>query len=123
MNKELKGDYECDECGYTTHNSTSRICHNCGGELVYMMTWQDEIEVLTKERNQLKAENKQLKEALGNLFDRCMKADEQGELSELISGELLDSVGTLLGYTSENAVQKEREFLETIAKVLNEVTK
>lgn len=61
MNEELKGDYECDECGYTTHNPINKICHNCGGELVYIMTWQDEIEVLTKERDQLKAENDRLK--------------------------------------------------------------
>ena len=116
MIEELKGDYECDECGYTTHNPINKICHNCGGELVYIMTWQDEIEVLTKERDKLKiendwykeknlewqkkydadtdqlhAENKRLRNILSHLFEACMRADIEGDLSELISGEILDA--------------------------------
>jgi len=77
--------------------------------------------ILQSEYDQLKAENDKLVEALQSMFDACMKADEQGELSELISGELLDSVGKLLGYTPENAIKKEREYLEAIKQALKEV--
>ena len=75
------------------------------------------------ERDQLRSENERLRDALQSLFNKCLLADERGELSELISGELLDSVGTLLGYTPENEIKKEREFLEAIKQALNEVTK
>jgi hypothetical protein len=71
----------------------------------------------------LRAENERLRGALQSLFDRCMLADEQGELSELISGDLLDNVGALLGYTPENAVKADKELETAILKALNEVTK
>jgi len=87
---------------------------------IYCFSCYDKI---VKERDALRAENEQLQDALQSLFNKCLLADEQGELSELISGELLDSVGTLLGYTPENEIKKEREFLEAIKQALDEVTK
>ena len=39
----------------------------------------------------LHAENERLKEALSNLFEACLAADVEGELSERINGEILDA--------------------------------
>ena len=79
----------------------------------------DEFDLVVKELDQLRAENERLKGVLQSMFDRCLLADEQGELSELISGELLDSVGTLLGYTPENAEKENKETEKNILQFLN----
>lgn len=71
----------------------------------------------------LRTENEKLRVVLKYLFEACMRADFEGELSELISGELLDSIGTLLGYTPENAEKADKELEMAILKALNEVTK
>ena len=70
MSEELKGDYECDECGYAEHNPKDKICPKCGGELSYMMTLQDLVAEITKENDQLRSENEKLKEALRYIVDR-----------------------------------------------------
>ena len=89
--EELKGDYECDECGYAEHNPIDRICPKCGGELCYMMTLQDLVAELTKENDQLRAENERLRSGLleiANIFsngglrtvtmaDRCVMIAQQ----------------------------------------------
>lgn len=46
--------------------------------------------------DKLQAENERLKEALSSLYEACMKADEQGELSEYVDGSILDRVGEAL---------------------------
>ena len=46
-----------------------------------------------------KAENEKLKEALSNLFEACLAADVEGELSERINGEILDAVHEALEVT------------------------
>ncbi len=85
---------------------------------------EEDIEyILQSEYNKLRAENEKLMVVLKYLFEACMLADFQGELSELISGELLDSIGTLLGYTPENAEKADKELEMAILKALNEVTK
>ena len=83
MSEELKGDYECDECGYTVHDPIDKVCRVCGGELVYMMTWQDEIEILTKERNNLIAENKKLREKFQKLSDIPIETYTLGEIKDI----------------------------------------
>ena len=57
----------------------------------------DDIEyILRSEYDALRAENERLKEALSSLYEACMKADEQGELSEYVDGSILDRVGEAL---------------------------
>ena len=113
-----------------------QTCQICGGGMMdnhnenhisNTLSDYDLIELRRKENqdeiNQLKDENERLRKQLQSLFDRCMLADEQGELSELISGELLDSVGALLGFTPENEVKEEKYIEMAVLKALNEVTK
>ena len=56
MNDELIGDYECSECGYAEHNPKTRICTECGGEMCYMMTTQDELNEAEKEITALRSQ-------------------------------------------------------------------
>ena len=85
---------------------------------------------LTKERDILRAENERLlskneslKNGLNKLYDRCLLADVQGELSELINGELLDEISTLLGYTPENVEKENVENKAAILQQLNAIDK
>ena len=45
---------------------------------------------------ELKAENDRLRNALSSLYESCMRAGFEGDLSELISGEILDAVQQIL---------------------------
>ena len=95
---------------------TNKKCVLYGKELLFFNTARWNTRPI---EDQLRAENERLKGVLQSMFDRCLLADEQGELSELISGELLDSVGTLLGYTPENAEKKNKETEKNILQFLN----
>ena len=44
----------------------------------------------------LRAKNEKLKEALSSMYEACMKADEQGELSEYVDGSILDRASEAL---------------------------
>lgn len=62
----------------------------------------DDIEyILQSEYDQLKAENERLIVALGQLYEACMCADIEGELSELINGEILDAAQQALNEVKE----------------------
>ena len=50
------------------------------------------ISKLKAERDQLKIENDRLRTALSSLYESCMRAGFEGDLSEFISGEILDAV-------------------------------
>jgi hypothetical protein len=45
-----------------------------------------------------------LKTALKNLYDACMLADQEGELSWRVNGELLDAARELIGGLNENRI-------------------
>ena len=118
----------------TKKSNVLRPCPFCGGTNCGVRAGTDEIWCVCGGHsphgwnsrpieNKLRTENEKLRVVLKYLFEACMLADFQGELSELISGELLDSVGTLLGYTPENAEKADKELEMAILKALNEVTK
>lgn len=56
------------------------------------------VRVKTKQKN---IEN--LKTALKNLYDACMLADQEGELSWRVNGELLDAARELIGGLNGNS--------------------
>ena len=97
---ELKGYYECDECSHAEYNPKNRVCSKCGGELVYMMTLQDEVDEIRKERDKLRAENERLRETL----------------REIANSAGIDGCGFTSGEGHADCVWKAR-------KALNEVTK
>ena len=79
---------------------------------------------LRAENERLRFENERLKNGLNKLYDRCLLADVQGELSELINGELLDEISTLLGYyTPENSEKENAENKAAILQQLNAIDK
>lgn len=49
----------------------------------------------------VEAENERLIVALGQLYEACMCADIEGELSELINGEILDAAQQALNEVKE----------------------
>ena len=51
--------------------------------------------------NALRAENERLREALSSLYEACMKADEQGDLSEYVDGSILDRASDALKEVKE----------------------
>ena len=48
--------------------------------------------ILQSEYDKLRAENEKLKALLYNLYEACMRADFEGDLSEYIDGDILDAV-------------------------------
>ena len=65
------------------------------------MAYPDEWNDVLKERDALRTENERLREALSSLYEACMKADEQGELSEYVDGSILDRASEALNEVKE----------------------
>jgi hypothetical protein len=126
MREELKGDYECDECGHAEHNPKDNICPKCGGELCYMMTLQDLVDELNKDNNQLRAENEKLKRLLEtdvSIEELCYayhvvlrKADVFDDIHQFITN--LDDKKY---YDAMNLLLNVRK--QILTEALNEVTK
>ena len=98
----------CRYCGkiLTTADNLDRCYPSCPESLErktgLMITLQPyDYVALVKERDALRAENERLREALSSLYEACMKADEQGELSEYVDGSILDRVGEALSEVKE----------------------
>ena len=88
----------CMYCGkvLTTGDRIDRCFPDCNVTIFsaiddYKQTLQESLDRIIIERDQLKTENERLKVILGHLFEACMRADIEGDLSELISGDILDA--------------------------------
>ena len=87
--------YFCKFCGkvLTTGDDIDRCNPDCSQKSmpvfeIEQISW----DTLKYQNDQLKAENKRLRNILSHLFEACMRADIEGDLSELITGEILDAV-------------------------------
>jgi len=86
----MRKKYICPACYKEVESDwteTGTTCPSCENQIGYAKSYTD---YLTVEINKLRAENAKLREALEEIYEACMAADEDENLSDRIDGDMLD---------------------------------